>query len=166
MGLDVTAYKQIRLADADTVRDDADLLYVLVNPDFPGRADDLKDRAKYDYADSIRGYSGPYSSYNEWRNELAKVAGWPAVEHIDHRGTRKLHAAGAWAANGGPFWELINFADNEGCIGAVVSAKLAKDFAEFQTKADTHWDAWFRQIYAKWRAVFEFATDAGAVEFH
>lgn len=165
MGLAVTAYKKIRIVENDL--DDEDLLRILVNPAFPGRADDLVDGATYDYADSMRGWSAPYSSYGEWRNQLAALAGYPAVDHADgRRGVRKLHTAGAWAMNGGPFWELINFADNEGCIGAVVSAKLARDFAEHQSKADAHSDPWFRERYAQWRSVFEFAADGGAVEFH
>lgn len=72
------------------------------------------------------------------------------------------HAAGAWQAEGGPFWELIHFADNEGTIGPATAAKLAKDFAEFQAEADKLEDdveaRWFREKYADWRKAFEVAA--------
>lgn len=163
MGLDVTAYRKVRLVANDPSNED--LFRALVNPQFPGRADDLQDGGAYEYEDTMRGWSASCSTYGEWRNELAKLAGYPERLHVGHRGPRLLHSAGAWESSGGPFWELINFADNEGCIGADVSAKLATEFAEFQAKAEAHRDPWFRSMYDLWRAVFEFAADGGAVEF-
>lgn len=54
----------------------------------------------------------------------------------------------------------------EGVIGSSVSAKLAKDFADFQKDADAHEDRNFREKYAEWRKEFEMAADDGAVSFH
>ena len=61
---------------------------------------------------------------------------------------------------------MINFSDCEGVIGPKTSAKLAKDFAEFQAQADAHPDDWFRDLYTTWRRAFELASDDGAVGFH
>lgn len=76
------------------------------------------------------------------------------------------YAASAWAATGGPFWELINFSDCEGVLGPATSAKLAGDFATWQEKADQHPDEAFRVLYARWRKACEMAADGGALVFH
>lgn len=65
-----------------------------------------------------------------------------------------------------PFFELIHFADNEGVIGPVVSAKLAKDFRDNYERAKAFGDGYWLSKYEKWMAAFEMAADNGAVEFH
>lgn len=169
MGLDCTAYRQIKRVEPQPECEDTpdDMARLSVNQDFPGRADDIEDGI-YTYGDAFRFAAGSYSGYGIWREQLAKFAGYPAVSHDSIRGeSRMLHAAGAWAATGGPFWELIHFADNEGTIGATVAAKLAKDFADFQAQADAFedGDGWFQTKYAEWRKAFEMARDSGAVDF-
>lgn len=162
MGLSVSAYKKI--SKVDVTNDDGERLGYLrawVNPDFPGRADEIEHRAWYAYEDSCKGISRSYGGYGDWRNQLAELAGWPTKP-----GAKRSHAESAWEAESGPFWELINFADNEGVIGAAVSAKLAKDFAAYQEKADAHPDQFFRAGYADMRRAFELAADGGCVDFH
>jgi hypothetical protein len=65
--------------------------------------------------------AGSYSGYGAWRNLLAQTI-------------LRVPSSDVWRSRrqfkGKPFVELIDFADNEGCIGPVVSAKLAKDFAQ------------------------------------
>ena len=70
------------------------------------------------------------------------------------------------AYEGLPFFELINFSDCEGILGAPVCAKLAADFAKYQERANTSHDEWWREKYAGWRRAFEMAADNGCVEFH
>lgn len=169
MGLDITAYRRIRKLDIPTDADayEHDGFRAIVNKDFPGRADDIEDECAYTADDDFHFAAGSYGGFNDWREQLAILAGYPAIDGDDFR---HRHSRGAWAATGGPFWELIHFADNEGTIGASVSAKLAKDFAEFQPKVDamagTSDVAWFAKKYAEWRKAFEMAADAGCVEFH
>ena len=53
-------------------------------------------------------------------------------------------------------------------IGSAVSAKIAKDFAEFDEKAKTIQVGsygWFYGLYQEWRKAFEMAADGGAVNF-
>lgn len=170
MGLDVTAYKNLK-KETLVVSEDDDAGYELgwfrayVNPDFPERAEDVEDRAWYSYEECCDGISRSYGGYSVWRNQLAELAGWPIDSHETDSG-RRSHAASAWKATGGPFWELIFFADNEGVIGARISAKLAKDFADYQQKADAHPDEWFRSGYADMRRAFELAACNGCVDFH
>lgn len=174
MGVDITAYRQIRKVDVtagedypidpETREERHNLWRAVRNPDFPGRADDIEDGAYHSYTEAVDGMSRSYGGYNIWRNELAELAGWPEAPD-EAESSKRSHAASAWAAQSGPFWELINFADNEGVIGTAVSAKLAKDFAEFQSKADAHPHAFFRECYDGMRRAFEAAADGGAVDF-
>lgn len=184
MGLDITAYRQLKACEKPAGADEGDYDYdrffeARPNPAFPGRDDGLVSKwFEFDQTrDGRFGFNaGSYSGYNDWREWLATLAGYPvALIHTEHRPPRQLHSAGAWEASSGPFWELINFADNEGTIGPVVSAKLAKDFAEWQERADAacaamtqagEAGAWFHQRYCDWRKAFEMAADGGAVDFH
>lgn len=178
MGLDITAYRQLKKIDCvfdedgepidPTTREPLEECYLRawVNPDFPGRADDIEDKGVYLSEDSFGFRAGSYGGYNHWRRTLAELAGYPAAPFTRFGTTEMRHDAGAWAADSGPFWELINFSDCEGVIGATASAKLAADFAAHQDKADAHADERFRAKYAEFRQAFEMAADGGAVEFH
>jgi len=180
MGLDITAYRKLTKldavfdADGDPInpetREALDYdLKVYANFDFPGREDGLEDRAVYSAEDSMGFRAGSYGGYNAWREELAKLAGYPLTDYTIYGRTERRHDAGAWAASAGPFWELINFSDCEGIIGPVVSEKLAKDFAEFDERAKAHAASrndWFYPLYQTWRQAFDMAADGGAVDFH
>lgn len=177
MGLDVTAYRKIAKVDAvfdqhgdpidpitrETI-DDGVQLYV--NSDFPGRAGDIESGAVYRAESALHVAAGSYGYYNGWRDELAKLAGWPQGSYEQYGKTWPSYAASAWDADSGPFYELICFSDCEGTLGPVVCAKLAGDFAEHQDKADAHKNERFRAKYAEWRAAFELAADGGAMKFH
>lgn len=163
MGLDISYYRTATLAPGGDPDEDWERFRrVYVNPAFPGSADELEDRAVYEVTDGEGFAAGSYGGYNDWREQLAKLAGYRPVEAEE---PRHQHSAGAWAATGGPFWELINFSDCEGAIGPAVSAKLAKDFADHQPKADEV-GGHFAEKYAEWRKAFETAANGGFVEFH
>ena len=173
MGLDITAYRKLTPANGNEAFDETgELKYednwtqFYKNPAFPGRADDIQDHRAYKAEDSEGFCAGGYGGYNRWRDQLAELAGYPLTKHMQYGQEQQSHAAACWEGVEGPFSELINFSDCEGVIGAAVSAKLAKDFADFQEKADAHQDERFRDKYAEWRKAFEMAADAGAVRFH
>ncbi|KGS34477.1 hypothetical protein X962_2021 [Burkholderia pseudomallei MSHR7343] len=178
MGLDATAYRQIKKIDCVFDADgepidpitrgaiETDYLRVYVNPDFPGRADDLENRAIYSYQDADEAFSGGYGRYSMWREMLAKLAGYQPIS-VDRFGTGRTelrHDEAAWRATSGPFWELICFSDCDGVIGSTVSAKLAQDFAQFDELAKANES--FYVIYSQWRAAFEMAAQNGCVCFH
>lgn len=178
MGLDITAHQNVTFVDCvfdaggdaiDPVSREYldDVRLINVNRDFPSRSDELKDGACFT-SDKAYGFrAGSYSGYNWWREELAKLAGYPLVEYHDGiRAGQMRHDAGAWKSTGGPFWELILFSDCEGCVGPKTSDKLAKDFADFQERADKHEDDRWRALYAEWRKAFEMASQNGLVDFH
>lgn len=153
MGLDISAYSNLKREDDQSKdRDDCEI-HILVNDDFPGRCDDVAE-GYYAAGDELGFRAGSYGGYGAWRDQLARLAG-------------NASAKAVWSdPKPGPFIELINFSDCEGTIGTAVSVKLAKDFADFQHAADTHPDEYFRERYANWRKAFELASKAGAVLFH
>ncbi len=173
MGLDISAYKGLVLANegegfdetGEDIEDGFACFYV--NEDFPGREGTIKNRRAYKYDDCFGFRAGSYGGYNHWREELARIAGWPLRTYTrQYAGETESYAASAWVASEGPFWELINFSDCEGVIGAEASKKLAADFAEYQSKADKHTDEYWKERYAKWRKAFEMASENGCVSFH
>lgn len=166
MGLDISWYRECfeikePLLDSDGVPKWGFRAYI--NSHYPERAGQIKNGAVYGHGDHGSFRAGSYGGYNDWREQLAKLAGCYEATGDD---PRHAYSAGAWAATAGPFWELIHFADNEGVIGAEVSAKLAADFATFQERADHHPDEWFCDRYRVWRFAFEQAAHNGAVDFH
>lgn len=176
MGLDVTAYRKIKkltaVFDADgepidpkTLEPVEYAMQAYINPGFQGRADDIEDRAVYDAEDNFGFRAGSYGGYNHWREELAKLAGYPVGQYERYGTLYPSHCVACWDGQKGPFSELINFSDCEGIIGTAVASKLAKDFADFQAKADEI-GGHFREKYEDWRKAFEMAADAGAVRFH
>lgn len=101
---------------------------------------------------------GGYSWYGRWRNRLSLSVLGVAAQDV-WRNPEKFAAQ--------PFYELIDFADNEGCIGPTVSAKLSTDFAENRenalnggdvTEADT-------LLYDNFAKAFEEAAKNGFVKF-
>lgn len=180
MGLDISAYRKLTKLDVlfnedgepvdPATREPVEDYYrVYANPDFPGRADGLEDRACYSYAEAEHVFSRSYSGYNRWRETLAKLAGYP-LDYRETFGVREpSHAAAAWNGKvqaGAPFWELVNFADNDGTIGPVAAAKLLRDFAEFDGRAKEITEDYFYSGYCELRRGLEIAADGGALDFH
>ncbi|GGP21625.1 hypothetical protein [Silvimonas iriomotensis] len=167
MGLDIFAYKALHAVKKRSDDDDGDeLIAFYKNPDFAGRADDIDESSLYEAQDSVEFRAGSYSWYNWWREQLARIAGYPAVAAPGGQSQAPSHAQGAWNATSGPFWELIHFSDAEGVIGTAISRKLAADFAAFEHKA-RYWcptDDWYA-LYLEWKKAFEYGAANGAVVF-
>lgn len=168
MGLDITAYSKLTLAVNPEMKDGELVDYdnhFTVSPtiiawteqNWPKRTEGVLPGI-YTFADCYGFRAGSCSGYNRWREWLAAFAGHGTPDAV-------------WKAENasGPFVELIDFADNEGVIGPVVAAKLAKDFADHQARAEQFMggqrDYWLAR-YADWRKAFELAADGGAVDFH
>lgn len=163
MGLDISYYDDLT-HDANLVLNEDgepdnydDYVSIYVNEDFPGRADDLVDGwYKGECLGSFRG--GSYGGYNQWRMQLCMAALGVAPNAI-WEGT----------VTEGPFIELVNFSDCEGTIGPKTSAKLAKDFADWEDKIGAMVDGdeeYFMTKFRDWKAAFEAAAKNGAVCFH
>lgn len=170
MGLDITAYRQLKKVDESEIKRDEDgeidedafdydtHHHLYVNSHYPERAPEIQSDAVYTSAEDYGFRAGSYGGYNNWRNGLAELAGY---DPIDDR-----HDKGAWETDGGPFWELINFSDCEGVIGSSVSKKLLADFLAFDAAAKTHRGEYFYEVYQEFTKGLTFAADDGALHFH
>lgn len=158
MGLDITAYKNLKVVENPKFDEDGELLdcenewqpgagMEWSEECFPGRGEGVEAKSVYTYETRFGFYAGSYSGYNWWRSKLEEFA------------------------EGNQFQELINFADNEGVIGPVVSKKLYKDFTKNYERAIGfdktlgEGKRWITQ-YENWKKAFEMAADNGAVDFH
>lgn len=163
MGLDVTAYEIVELVKADpseeerdAADDGEDIRFLYPLAPFAKHCDGLPEGLYRVSGKVLSGFSRSYSGYNRWREALAALIGTTPED---------LWRSGA---ESGPFLELIHNADNEGFIGPVTSAKLAKDFAEWMPRAAEHkteaW-GWF-DGYKQWAAMFALAAGRGVVKLH
>lgn len=155
MGLDINAYRNCKLVSdgAKGFPTGDNTAWPYVNPSFPQRADAILHHHWYKYEDKTRFCAGTYDAYGEWRTELARLAGY--AKEDSWNGT----------ITSGPFYELINFADNEGIIGAETSAKLAADFAAHEAEAQQKMEPYDFDRYQRWKQAFEIASQNGMVEF-
>jgi hypothetical protein len=64
-----------------------------------------------------------------------------------------------------PFYELLNFADNEGTIGSEAAADLAVDFVENREQLVPHLEDWMER-YDEWTRACQDASDGGMIDFH
>lgn len=158
MGLDITAYKNLKVVEKPQFNEYGELenwdtewkpgaSMEWSEKHFPGRGEGINSNTVYTWEENFTFRAGSYSGYNLWRSKLAKFAG------------------------GSDFNELINFADNEGVIGFVVSKKLADDFNKNEAKAkefaETFEDGdWWFDKYQSWKKAFEIASENGAIDFH
>ena len=102
--------------------------------------------------------AGSYGGYNAWRQNLANQFN-PAPRKLDD-GLRYLTEPDPAK----PFYELIWFADNEGCIGPEAAKDLLADFR----KHASAYVPYFEQgdTYTDWTRAFELAANGGLVYFH
>lgn len=116
---------------------------------FKGRHNGLEEDNLYDPQESYSFGAGGYSGYNKWRDLLEDFA-------VDKDGA---------------FHEQIQFPDNEGIIGPVVSEKLYLDYEKYNeqaleySKSLVYGDYWYEK-YKEWHDAFKMASNNGAVEFY
>jgi len=107
--------------------------------------------------------AGSYSSYNDWRDNLARRALGVSVETV---------WANLAAYRDKPFFELLHFSDCEGTIGPKAAANLDSDFAALRGRVKSHalpdaeQEAWFMSRYDAFGAAFEAAARGGLVLLH
>jgi hypothetical protein len=178
MGLDITAYEHATLLDdhgtpatdwceaGQDGEDEHQQAYVYTpfaasaaGLELLGASDGITFGRCYRLHGSTLGFrAGSYSGYNRWRDALICAAAEIATE-----------------GEPAPFALLTNFADNEGWIGPMAAAELAKQFERhgaavkqlFAEGPDTHDMAhWFVEKYDEWVAAFKLAAGTGTVRFH
>lgn len=157
MGLDITAYEKVVLVEAMLLKEktrEADELggeLFVYYDGFEARGDGLVEGIYRTEGKMLKIPMGSYSGYNRWREELAGLLGKTPEQ--------------MWKEPAGdPFWELVNFADNDGFLGPVTCAKLARDFKEYEAKVGEIGD--FARSYRRVMAGLEIAAGAGILQFH
>lgn len=188
MGLDVTAYSHLRHVEHEKSEwycnletEDGDLEHITVfsYASFPRSYAGLaKDDQIFTVGTSkfvggvcyveteqtgIKGFcAGSYSGYGKFRGALAKSVGIEDIEKF-------------WESPDydKPFAEIVNFADNEGCIGPIAAADLHRDFIEqrfafVESLMDLpeHEASYFTRVYDHFAAACELASADGMTRFH
>ena len=163
MGLDIIAYKKLHIVENPKLDDDgypvnwetewiAGASMDWSESVWAGRGEGVDSKAVYTYEDRYDFRAGSYGGYNAWRDSLDSFKGNVA------------------------FNELINFADNEGVIGSIVSAKLFNDFKTYEKEAiefsetlklneSYYYGEFWLARYYDWMKAFEYASNGGAVNF-
>ena len=111
--------------------------------------------------------AGSYSGYGEFRTMLAKMVGHDPAEYWNADGTGP-------DLSDEPFYELIDFADNEGCIGPDAAVDLLEDFRVHREQWVAHVEQsdakpmldYYVGKYDDWIKAFELAADGGLVAVH
>jgi len=138
--------------DPDQMCDEG-FLWTYPNKDFPHQANGLQ-TGYYKGAKVLGFRAGSYTGYNQWRDWLARTMLGVSAETVWR------HPAD-FAER--PFFELINFADNEGVLGPETCKRLAEAFAAHDEQAQNSGE--FYDLYQTWRKAFELAADDGLVYF-
>lgn len=170
MGLDITAYSHLNPvgAHADSWCDNDDHTRAFVYDCFPqsfrgipvlstetiGSSDFLIGGCyePTDRTETLDFHAGPYHGYGAWRDDLRRQ--FNPDKHPDQ-----------------PFYELVFFADNEGCIGPDAASDLYADFREYADRykpAPDDWPVqpWYRGRYDDWMQACKLAADGGLIHFH
>lgn len=113
--------------------------------------------ATTDKTETHRFRAGSYSGYNAWRSDLARQFNPAPIANL-REGMQEPDP-------NLPFYELIWFADNEGCIGPEAAAELLVDFGEHANEYEPA-TGYFRDLYTDWTRAFELAAQSGLVDFH
>jgi len=157
MGLDVRTYGNIKLADNEK---DADFMAYVINEDWKHKIKNLQDGKAYNGDDVFSGVSYSYSSHNRFREKLVKLIG--RKDLLDSEGKIKWDELPAEI----PFYDLINFADNEGCLDWEVSNTIYSDFEKYNEKAKLEMHSFDYSDYLTWLETFKSAkNNQGVVVF-
>lgn len=101
-----------------------------------------------------------YRSFGAWRRDLSQAALGVAPETV-------WAAPTVWASR--PFFEVINFADNEGTIGPEAAADLLADFQEYahlqDASPDPEWGTWWEKLWGRWTEGLALASQGGLVRY-
>ena len=180
MGLDAMAYEKAELTDPHEPHQDScydnSHVFAFTLEGQQHALDGLEDERCYIASGESEHLNQSYGNYNRYREVLCY-----AVLGVDPR--EVWESPEQYADK--PFYHQINFADNEGVIGPVASAKLAKDYEErreefieglpsavqhfFGEDGLREFDGaldYYSRKYEEWQRMFEIAADTGLVDYH
>jgi len=157
MGLSVKVYVNIKPSEFE---EDADFVAYVMQHDWKHRIKNLEYDKGYNGDVLVgKGVNYGYSSHNRFRESLMKVMG--RADLLDGEGKIK------WSPlpKDLPFYDLIWFADNEGCLDWEISETIHADFVLFDKAAKKILSDYEYNIYKTWMETFAAAKANGVVVF-
>ena len=156
MGLKVRVYQNIKLSNN---KRDYDFKAYVIDENWEYKIKNLKKGRIYKGDIIDRTISYPYSAHNRFREALIKL--------INRGDLLKQDGTIRWAElpKDIPFYDFIDFADNEGVLDWEVSNKIYDDFEKFRRKANDFYSESDLTTYLAWLNIFESAKNNGVVVF-
>ena len=139
--------------------EEADFTAFVIDEDWKYKIKNLQDGKAYTGDLIFRGISYPYSSHSRFREKLIKLIGRDDL--LDNKKEIKWNELTPEI----PFYDLIDFADNEGCLDWEISAKIYSDFEKFNDKAKSEMNVYDYSEYETWLETFKSAKNYGVVVF-
>lgn len=151
MGLDITAYKDIKIIENKEPE------YYFSSSDFPqSNMPNLEDKEiQIDFKEEFDFRAGSYSGYNLFRNELCISANNIKAEELWDLKDESLK-----------FYWLINFTDCDGYIGTSYCSILYEEFCKYEEDVKLKLNDYFHQTYDNFKESFRLGRDNGLVSFH
>ena len=150
MGLDVALYTNISIADSD----EPDFIAYVNDEEFEDRIKNLINGGYYRGDRSKTSVSCGYSTHNKFRGALLNLIGRYDLTNGD-----KPNFAVINEFTDIPFIELVNFADNEGCIDWQSCGELAIDFNNWYNRAQKTLVGNMLDLYNDWHAIINEASN-------
>jgi hypothetical protein len=160
MGLDIKVYQNIRLEDDPGI---ADFKAYVIDPAWKSRIKNLVDGGYYSGTCVYRGAGYSYSTHGEFRGYLLKLIRMNGLVKDDGNPDYSFPGFDN-LIKGLPFEELINFADNEGCLDWECCEKLYQDFLSTAHKV-VESAGFLEGIYHDWLQALDYARHNGVIEF-
>ena len=160
MGLSVNVYKNIKVTYNE---DEYNFIAYVIDPDWRYKVKNLE-YDKYYVGELVNNsIRYPCSSHGEFRRVLLNIIGRADLVSMED----DIYWDLLEKETDMPFYELINFADNEGCLDFEISKKLYGQFVEYKDKAAKYLedDEYTRQKYMEWLEVVKDGKDKGVVVF-
>lgn len=157
MGLDVKVFKNVEKTNN---HEDYDFIAFVIDPEWEYKIINLEAGERYTGVKSNTSIGYPYSTHNRFREDLLRMQGkhylLTSEGRVDWEKLEKEPET--------PFYELINFADNEGCLDWDISKKLFKEFQEWEDRSGSmNFSPYFESNYKGWLEIFREGKDPGSV---
>jgi hypothetical protein len=159
MGLSVSVYKNIKPCSDE----DANFVAYVASENWKWKVKNLIYNQAYEgeFIENV-GIDCGYGFHGLFRGFLLSIAGRQDLLCEDG----KVDYEKIYTENSLPFFDLIDFADNEGCLDWEVSEKILSDFDLYAEKAKKSDNAVMSERYEKWHDIFKAAVEhKGVVEF-
>jgi len=158
MGLDIVVIENVKKVELE---EDAIFTAYVIDSAWEHKIKNLEQGAKYEGDIYNTGVSYPYSYHTYFRKRLLELIN--RHDLIDANDQIKWEQIGKEPYF--PFKELIDFADNEGCLDWETNEKLYKEFIEYDSLAKIFEDdeSDFYEFYKAWREVFEIGRNKNSV---